>query len=101
MANNAVKISAHASCTAPSSTDAMVLASNTAGNTQTLQVSVNDILSNSDVNAEFVSVAVTSNTTPANNSDNSSRPAHSFWADGDYIYYYDGTEIKRAALTTF
>jgi len=102
MPNNAISISDLNACTAPASTDLLVLASNVAGNAETLNVVVDDLFNNSSVNsASFASIAITSNTTPANNTDNAGRPAHSIWSDGTYVYSYDGTEIKRLTLTTF
>lgn len=106
MANNAVKISDLAACTNPQSTDLLVLSSNVSGNTISLSVSTNNLFNNTSANlsinvATTATLVVTGNGTPANNTDNDSRANGAIWSDGNYIYYWNGTEIKRAALSTF
>lgn len=106
MANNATKISALNACTAPESTIFIPVVSDTAGNATTMYVTANVLLNNTAANVTSnvvtgTTLVATGNSTPANNIDNSSRPNNSIWADGNFIYVWDGTEIKRAALSTF
>lgn len=106
MANNASKISELNAQTAPASTDYLVLVSNTSGNAATMHVTVNNFLNNAAANMATNimtcnNVVVTGNSTPANNTDAGTRVAGSIWADGTYMYFYDGAEIKRITLTTF
>ena len=106
MANNATAISGLVACTATTSTDFIMISSNTAGNVQSLYVTANTLLNNtsSNVSSNVISgatIVVTGNSVPANNVDNDSRPNNSIWADDNYIYVWNGTVIKRAALSTF
>jgi hypothetical protein len=106
LANNAVKTTDFVACTTPTSSDLIILVQNTAGNATTVSCTTNVFFNNTAANvsmnvATFATLAVTSNTTPANNTDTASRPTGSIWADGTYIYFYNGTEIKRSALSTF
>ena len=106
MANNATKISGLNAQTAPVADDVFVIVSNTAGNAVTMKVSANTLLNNTAANIatnvmSANTIAVSGNSTPANNSDAGTRPAHSIWADGTYMYYYDGATIKRMTLDTF
>jgi hypothetical protein len=106
MANGAIAISALNACTTPAATDALVLASNTAGNTVTMQVSVNNVFNNAAANLTVnvvtgSTLVVTGNSTPANNTDNDSRANGAIWADGSFVYYWDGTTITRATLSAF
>ena len=106
MANNSVKISAQNACTAPEANSFLVLVGNTAGTNTSYKVTLNNLYINAAANLSInvgttKTIVVTGNTTPANNTDNSSRPAGSIWSDGSYIYYYDGAAIKRTALSSF
>ncbi len=106
MANNATKISALNACTTPVAADVVVMSANVAGNAVSYQVTFNNFFANAAANvsvnvATSATMAVTGNSTPANNTDNSDRPNNAIWADDNYIYVWNGTEIKRAALSTF
>lgn len=112
MANNSKTFAEYTPCTSPIAADILVITSNVSGNAVTMQLSVENLLTNStqavetsNVTANVVStpaLLVTTNITPANSAD--LQPGiytNSIWADANYIYHYDGTNIKRAALTTF
>jgi len=104
MANSAIRIANLSSCSSPAATDSFAIES--AGDANVQQLSISVLLGNSAANittqvATSNTLVVSGNSTPANNADNDSRPAGSIWADGTYIYYYDGTEIKRVTLNTF
>ena len=103
MANTAKPISAFAACTAPALTDIVLGVSNVSGNAVTVQITVDSLMSNSAANViSGRIVSLSENTTPANSSDLSAGiVANSLWSDGDYVYFYNGTTIKRAALTSF
>lgn len=106
MANNAKAITALNACTAPISTDYVVVVSNTTGNAETMYATTNTLFNNTSANMSInvvtsATLVITGNSTPANNTDNSNRPNNAIWADGDFIYVWNGTEIKRAALSTF
>ena len=106
MPNNSVKITALSAQTAPVAADEMVIVSNTSGNAVTMKVDLGVLYANAASNvsvnvATTATLVVSGNSTPANNTDNDSRPTGSIWADGTYIYYWNGTEIKRATLSTF
>jgi hypothetical protein len=67
-----------------------------------VQVTTDNLFNNSSVNITVTYVNVSGNATPANNADVPAGIANGgMWGDGTYIYYYNGTEIKRIALTTF
>ena len=112
MANNSKTFAEYTPCTQPVAADILVITSNVSGNAVTMQLSVENLLSNSTqdittdtLNANVVnttSISVSTNVTPANSTD--LRPgiiANMLWSDGNFVYYYDGTSITRAALTTF
>lgn len=106
IANNAIKISALTACTNPQSTDLLVLVSNTAGNATSLSITANNLLGNTAANVtsnvvSATTLVITGNSTPANNIDNDSRATGSIWADGTYIYYWNGTVISKATLAVF
>lgn len=106
MANNATAISGLSACTSPAATDFIMISSNTAANVQSMYVTANTLLNNTAANVATNimtcnNIVVTGNSTPANNTDVGTRVTGSIWADGTYLYYYNGTEIKRATLSTF
>lgn len=100
------KVTALSAQTAPVAADELMIVSNTAGNAVSMRVDLGVLYANAAANvsvnvATTATLVVSGNSTPANNTDNDSRPAGSIWADGTYMYYYDGTEIKRLTLSTF
>ena len=102
MANTAKAISELTACTNPQLTDYLLISSNTGGNTQSRLVTVDHIFSNSSANVVSCAVLkITENTTPSDNTTPPRAVNNSIWSDGDYIYYYNGTTIKRAALSDF
>ena len=108
MANNAKTFAQYTACTNPKSTDILVITSNVSGNAVTMQLSVNNLLSNSssiDITANVVVAnvyVIVENTTPANSADlPPSVPLNGLWSDGTYLYFYDGVSVKRAQLNTF
>ena len=103
MANTAKPITAFAACSAPSLTDVILGVSNVSGNAVTVQITIDDLMSNSAANViSGRIITLSETTTPANSTDLSAGIVqNSLWSDGDYVYYYDGTAIKRAALTSF
>jgi hypothetical protein len=97
MANNVQSVANLNPCTAPTSADSLLMSSNVSGNAVSMRVSVPDILSNSSI-----AVGSTMNTTPSNSTTvPTGVKTGSIWSDGTYIYYYNGTEIKRVELSTF
>ncbi len=89
-------------CTAPSTSDVVLLQGNSLANT--FKVSVSDFFGNNDVDfviALGASLVISNTTTPAN-STVGGFTNNSIWADDDYIYVSisDGT-IKRVAIATF
>jgi len=106
LANNAKTITQLNACTAPQSTDFVVIVSNTSGEAETMYATTNNLFNNASANVTVnvvtgATLVITGNSTPANNTDNSNRPNNAIWTDGDFIYMWNGTEIKRAALSTF
>ena len=112
MANNSKTFAQYTPCTAPVAADILVITSNVSGNAVTMQLSVKNLLSNSsqdisstNVTSNIVStqiLVINETRTPANSADLAANTLqNSIWSDGNYIYYYNGTDIKRAALTTF
>lgn len=100
MANTANVITNMPACTSPQSTD-VILGANS---TNTVQMSVGNLMGNGSINVISCNTLVlieattpVSNTAPPANANT----AKSFWCDGNYIYYYNGTTIKRAALSDF
>lgn len=102
MANTAKAISELQACTNPQLTDYLLISSNTAGNVQSKLVQVDHLMSNTSANVVSCAVLkITQNTAPSNNTTPPVNVNNSIWSDGDYIYYYNGTTIKRAALSDF
>ena len=106
MANNAIKISELNACSAPAATDRLVLVSNVAGQATSLSVSIDVALGNSAANVTSnvvtgATVVITDDSTPSNNTDNGGRANGAIWADGNFIYYWDGTAITRSTLSSF
>jgi hypothetical protein len=106
LANNSIKISALNAQTAPASTDYFVVVSNTSGNAETMYVTANNLLNNTAANIATNiltcnNIVVTGNSAPANNTDSGTRVAGSIWGDGNYLYFFDGAQIKRITLNTF
>lgn len=101
MANNAIYVGSLTDCTNPQPADKLVIVSDTNANVQ--NVSLTDFYSNSSNIVQTVEVLnITGNSTPANNTDIPTGVLDGgLWSDGTYIYYYNGTEIKRVTLNTF
>jgi hypothetical protein len=97
-ANDAIKISAMNACTAPKSTDlVLVLSANVANAAQwdTKHASITQFTSN------FDKVIVTKASTPANNNA-TGLVLHQFWFDDNYMYVVvANNEIKRSPLQSF
>jgi hypothetical protein len=79
----------------------LVIISNTNANVQ--NVSLTDFHANStDTDLVVRTISVSTNNTPANNTDiPTGVVSGGLWSDGTYLYYYNGTEIKRVTLNTF
>jgi len=106
MANNALAISDLPACTTPVITDKLVLSGNSDANG--FYLTLEKMFSNTanlNITSNVHSVAilnVSGNSTPANNTDIPTGTTNGgIWADGTYLYYYNGTEIKRLTLSTF
>ena len=101
MANNAIYVGSLTPCTNPQGSDRLVIVSNTNANVQ--NVTISNFLSNTSNVVQTVEVLnITENSTPANNTDiPTGVVSGGLWSDGTYLYYYNGTEIKRVTLNTF
>lgn len=104
MANTAKVMTDYSACTAPALTDIVLGTSNLSGNAVTVKISIDNLYSNSAANLISCKiVSISESSTPANSADvpAGANTPNSLWSDGDYIYYYDGTSITRAALSSF
>lgn len=97
------KISELQACTAPASTDKLILAANSGSNTE--YCTANDFLNNTAANISSNVITaniliVTDNTTPSNSTANVTFGR--MWSDGNYLYIATATNvIKRITLDTF
>jgi hypothetical protein len=107
MATNDKRISNTSACNVVAPSDLFWMSANVAGNATSYSVNTTILFSNSQANlttniATANIMVITGNATPANNADLPTGAANgALWSDGSYIYYYNGTEIKRVALSTF
>ena len=100
MANNVVKISALQACTAPKSTDlVLVLSSNATSNTYENKKSS---LAQVHANVQATKLSVTIGATPANSTPTANMSVGQIWSDGTYGYWVvSNTEIKRWSISTW
>ena len=105
MSDTSSTISALPACTAPKSTDLLLVVRTPLDANSTAQCTVGQLFANVQGNSVFAQVSAntliaTNHQTPANNS-SLTIPKGTIWTDDNYIYVCVTGKVRRAALTDF